>query len=82
MPLNSQTANSQDLFSVIEPLFIEHFKLTHGDSPSITELKQHLVNTGIDKLTDHVHSLNTRITELYTHSDIVNTIGLYIRKLK
>ena len=45
-------ANQNDLFDVIEPLFVEHFKIIHGSSPSLTELKHHLFTTRIDRLID------------------------------
>ena len=75
-------ANQNDLFNVIEPLFVDHFKSVHGSSPSLTELKHHLVTTSIDRLIDHVHNINVHISELYTHPEIISTINLYIRKLK
>ena len=74
--------NQNDLFDLIEPLIVEHFKSVYGSSPSLTELKHHLVTTSIDKLIDHMHHFNSLISEIYTHSEIVSTIHLYIRKLK
>ena len=75
-------ANQNDLFDAIEPLFVEHFKSIHGSSPSLAELKHHLVTTSIDRLIDNIYSFNSRITELYTHSEIVGSINPHIRKLK
>lgn len=45
MPSHTTAVAHHDLLHTIEPLFIEHFKAAHGASPSLTELKQHLVHT-------------------------------------
>ena len=82
MSANLTPTYQEDLFEHIEPIFIEHFKHQHGNSPSIMELKQHLVSTSIDRLIDHLKSLNTRLTASYSHSELSRSIQLYIRKLK
>ena len=73
---------ASDLFDIIEPLFVEHFEYAHGNTPTLIELKQHLVSTSIDKLVEHIKSINSRISELYSNTELTNTIHAYIRKLK
>ena len=82
--MSASLANSyhEDLLDLIEPLFIDHFKHIHGSSPSIMELKQHLVSTNIEKLIDHIKSINNRISEIYSHTELTRSINIYIRKLR
>ena len=85
MPTNSisynQYDNTVDLSVIIEPIFIEHFKKIHGSSPTLTELKQHLVFTGIDRLVDYVRETNSNLSNLYSKSELIQQTQLYIRQL-
>ena len=75
------TGEHPDLRGLIEPMFIEHFKMIHGSSPTLAELKQHLVNTGIDQLADYVRSTNRVLSTIYTKSELAQIAQFYIRKL-
>ena len=77
----NESCESTDLSFIIEPLFIEHFKKTHGSSPTLAELKQHLVFTGIDRLVDYVRETNSSLANLYSKSELTLTTKLYIRHL-
>ena len=70
-----------EIFSHIEPIFIEHFKNTHGNTPTIIELKQHLISIGIDHLVAYLREINQRLVTLYSESELAKSIQLYIRKL-
>jgi len=72
----------EEFFDLIEPVFVEHFKTQYGSSPSITELKQHLISTNVDKLIEHLKSLNSRASSIYSHSELSRIIQIYIRKLR
>ena len=77
----NQPDDTADLSFIIEPLFIEHFKKIHGNSPTLAELKQHLVFTGIDRLVEYVRESNNSLCELYSKSELVHKTQLYIRQL-
>ena len=77
----NESRETSDLAFIIEFLFIEHFKKIHGSSPTLAELKQHLVFTGIDKLVDYVCKENSDIANLYSKSELIYTTQLYIRHL-
>ena len=76
-----QPDDTADLSFIIEPLFIEHFKKIHGNSPTLAELKQHLVFTGIDRMVEYVRETNSSLCELYSKSELVYKTQLYIRQL-
>lgn len=77
----SDSDYTADLSLIIEPLFIEHFKKIHGNSPTLAELKQHLVFTGVDRLVDYMREANSSLCELYPKSELVHKTQLYIRQL-
>lgn len=76
-----ESTESTDLSFIIEPIFIEHFKKTHGNSPTLAELKQHLVFTGIERLVEYVREVNSSLLELYSKSELTQETQLYIRHL-
>ena len=77
----NESSQASDLSFIIESIFIEHFKKIHGSSPTLTELKQHLVFTGIDQLVEYVREVNASLANLYSKSELINTTKLYIRHL-
>lgn len=70
-----------DLSPLIEPIFIEHFKKVYGYSPTLAELKQHLVYTGIDRLVEYIRSANHSLAETYNNYELAQSVQVYIRKL-
>lgn len=77
----SLATTQHEIISEIEPIFIEHFKITHGNTPSLIELKQHLVSIGIDGLIEHLRNMSEHVVSLYSKSELTQTIQIYIRKL-
>lgn len=76
-----EPGDSTELSFIIEPIFIEHFKKIHGNSPTLAELKQHLVFTGIDRLVEYVREVNSSLLDIYTNSELKQKTQSYIRQL-
>ena len=70
-----------DLHLIIEPIFIKHFKRTHGYAPALAELKQHLAHTEIGCLVDYMRNENSGLVEIYSKFELAQAIQLYTRKL-
>lgn len=77
----NEPGDSTELSFIIEPIFIEHFKKIHGSSPTLAELKQHLVFTGIERLVEYVREVNSGLLELYTKTELKQKTQSYIRQL-
>ena len=75
------TGEHPDLRGLIEPIFIEHFKMIHGESPTLAELKQHLANTKINDLVDYMCNANRVLSIIYSKSELAQIAQFYIRKL-
>ena len=85
MPVQNSSLNEPyditELSFIIESILIEHFKHIHGSSPTLAELRQHLVFTGINKLVEYIRAANSDLRESYSKSELVHETQLYIRHL-
>lgn len=82
MTVAQNAVNSGNIFTSMESAFITYYKNENGISPTLVELKQHLVSHGSEKLVRVLKNTNSNIFNAMSAKELLATINLYIRKLR
>jgi len=70
------------LIEIAEPIFITHYKIENGSSPTLYELKQFLVSHTAEKLISILQNSDSKIFKSMSAIDLLSIVNIYVRKLR